>query len=472
MKFFGKSFFKKIIFLLIFIILLFFIFILSLEAFLRFKNFQNNQENLKRQNNYLSQQILDLGKKNIELCENMNEIKSYFLLGENQCIETEKKVSIEKELMLLIDVLLINEDEEIIKKIKAMNIKEENKENEKDDFEDLLTIKNLDDYLEEYNIKRENKELLITFYKEENKKIDIFWQKEESKIMVNLLEFNKIIALSGFTELIKDIKHNLNQKDKDNLLKELSNHQEGHTDEKNILLLGKNGGNTDTIILANINISNKKVTLISIPRDLWIDSVKINSFYARFGINFLIEKIEKITNKKISYYVLVDMSAFIEIIDEIGGIDYNFEKPLIDPSYKTDNGTLYFSKGMHHLNGKEALRVARSRNTTSDFHRSARQQKILFYAKNKLEKELSIKNIYKLSNIIMEKIETNITIKSAIDLYWISKNFDFRYDNVISTGNILNSKMTKTGSGKIYILLPEKNDWSLIPKYINKIINN
>ncbi len=252
---------------------------------------------------------------------------------------------------------------------------------------------------------------------------------------------------------------------------ELKNLSDDQLPRENIMILGRQGGNVDTIILASVDHTNEKITLISVPRDLWVDGRKINSYFAKFGMKYFIATLEKTLKQKISYYALIDIVAFPEMVNMLGGIDYTFTTPLIDPSYKTIDdgveGTLYFDTGTHHLNGIQALRVARTRKTSSDFARAERQQKILAILKEKASSSLSPDKILNLSKIVLKNLDTNITPSKALQLYSQSKNYTVRTGNVMSTGNIFNSTYHELENGtKAYIIEPRDGNWDLIPQYI------
>lgn len=218
----------------------------------------------------------------------------------------------------------------------------------------------------------------------------------------------------------------------------------------NLLLLGRHGANVDTIIFANINSASRRVTLVSLPRDLYVESEdltarKINSIYGDFGVREQVRWIEEVLGHKIHKYALVDMYVFRDLIDLIGGVDIVLEQDLVDPTYKTcDNGvcsTLYYEAGEHHLNGTQALRVARSRHTTSDYSRAARQQIIL---EGIQQKALSLGfgdagNLRAIVSTAVNALETNITVDEALRYYFRYQAFDLRRGAVISTGNILDN---------------------------------
>ena len=221
----------------------------------------------------------------------------------------------------------------------------------------------------------------------------------------------------------------------------------GHT---NFLVLGTGGENhdggdlTDTIIVASLDNENKLVTMISIPRDLYVKNEeitdsKINEIYfnakntyesSKEGLEYMQKKVEEIAGVPIHYWVKLDFKGFKEFIDALGGIDVYVEQAIYDPYYPKD-GTILFepfsiSEGQHHLDGETALKYARSRKTTSDFDRARRQQQIIYAVKEKaLQTEIifSQERITEILNSFSENIETNLKVKEILTLGSFASDF-------------------------------------------------
>ena len=214
-------------------------------------------------------------------------------------------------------------------------------------------------------------------------------------------------------------------------------------DQLNILLMGKHGSNVDTLIFAHIDSETERVVLISIPRDLYYQEKKINSIYGERGIAAQVDAVEDVVGYKIHHYALVDMYIFRDIVDELGGIDVTLEEDLIDPTYKVCDGdvcsTLYYAAGTHHVTGTEALRIARSRHTTSDYSRAERQQLILKGIQAKVRElgALDAGTLLNLVGVILGALETDISFSEAAQYYFDHKDYAIEGGNVISTGNVL-----------------------------------
>ncbi len=151
---------------------------------------------------------------------------------------------------------------------------------------------------------------------------------------------------------------------------------------------------SDTMILATLDPVTMKAGVLSIPRDLWVPipgytENRINT--AHFlgdsqkhpggGPTLAVETVAYNLGVQIDYYVRVNFSAFVEMVDLIGGIDIYVEETIDDPLYPDHNygyDPLHIDAGWHHFYGEEALKYARVRRTTGgDFDRARRQQQVI-----------------------------------------------------------------------------------------------
>ena len=279
-------------------------------------------------------------------------------------------------------------------------------------------------------------------------------------------------------------------------------------DRINILLLGMGGKNheggwlTDTIILASLQPSTKKAALISIPRDLAVPIEnkgwqKINSInaYAELeergsGGEAVSQALGDILNIPIDYYVRVDFAGFVNIINELGGIDVYVDNTLDDyrypiagredaEDYESRFQHLHIDKGWQHMDGELALKYARSRHALgvegSDFARARRQQKIIAAVKEKLLSRHTLLKPTTINNIINQlqnHIATNLKIWEIIKLWQMFK--DINKDNIInkvidsSPNGLLVDSISPEGA---YILTPRSGDFDEIQYFVNNIFS-
>src|SRR5688500_663965 len=172
----------------------------------------------------------------------------------------------------------------------------------------------------------------------------------------------------------------------------------------NFLLIGSDQRSgtsfrTDTMVIAILRPHEGQVSLISIPRDLWVsiaggENQRINTAYQRGismdhpggGPGLLKDTILYNLGIRIDHTAMVDFDGFRQIVDTLGGVDVPVSCPytdwrLIDPSYDPENENnwhLYTAgPGFVHMDGDLALWYARSRQKSSDFDRGRRQQEVL-----------------------------------------------------------------------------------------------
>lgn len=268
----------------------------------------------------------------------------------------------------------------------------------------------------------------------------------------------------------------------------------------NVLLLGVGGLNheggtlTDTIMLAGVNPSKEKVTLLSIPRDFYVDTkyggMRINSVYENIqaregsanGLNTLKEKVEEITDLEIPYYVKIDFKGLEEVVDALGGVPVYIEETINDPYYPKD-GTLgyspfYISKGAHILDGETALKYVRSRKTTSDYDRAERQQKLLFAIKEKALVSNILTSPSKLKDLyasFQNNVETNMSLREILALAdkgaSIKKEQFAKYvlhDDFTKQGGFLYPPMRESYGGA-FVLLPAGDNCDHLHRFIKYI---
>ena len=199
----------------------------------------------------------------------------------------------------------------------------------------------------------------------------------------------------------------------------------------NILLLGMDIGDpnqvdnvsikrTDTIMVLNYNPTNKKLNVVSIPRDTLINvndrNAKINAAYAIGGYPKIKSEAENLLNIKINYIVKIDYNAFREIVDAIGGIEMKIERNMI---YDDEGQNLHinFKAGETvTLDGKKAEEFFRWRKNNDgsgfangDLDRIENQQKFISKVVDKCTSPLILFRIPKIMSALGDNIETNMS---------------------------------------------------------------
>jgi LCP family protein required for cell wall assembly len=240
-----------------------------------------------------------------------------------------------------------------------------------------------------------------------------------------------------------------------------------------VLIIGQNSGLTDAMLIASINPDTKKISIFSVPRDLYHKGRKINELYNLYGLDKLKEALYQVTGVQIDYYVMFDFNSFIAVIDKLQGIDINVEKDIIDAQYPGPNFSytkVSFKKGDQQMDGQTALKYVRSRKSTTDFDRSLRQQQVVMSIKQKLLALNVLTDINTVTDIygaIKDHIKSDLGMFEAMALYENAHDYSVNSGNVISNKNFLYTTKSKTGQ---YILMPVNGSYSEIKKYVADLI--
>ncbi len=286
-----------------------------------------------------------------------------------------------------------------------------------------------------------------------------------------------------------------------NVVKEI----EGRT---NILILGKGGNGheapdlTDTILLLSLDRNSRKITIISLPRDIWISPLrtKLNSLYywgnkkeVGGGVILAKSSVEEILGQHVHYAVVLDFSGFKEIIDALGGIEVDVENSFTDekypipgkesdlcggdPEYKCRYETVSFKKGKQFMDGETALKFARSRNAEgdegTDFARQKRQQKIVEAIKDKiLDKNiiLSPRKLLQLKNVFFSAFETDITESEGVILARMIFDARNNTETFVIPENLLENPPKSSKYDNLYVFIPKRGNWSEVQNWVKCLL--
>jgi anionic cell wall polymer biosynthesis LytR-Cps2A-Psr (LCP) family protein len=124
----------------------------------------------------------------------------------------------------------------------------------------------------------------------------------------------------------------------------------------------------------------------------------------------------------VDYSIVIDFSGFQKIVDALGGIEIDVPESIVDTQYPTiydSYETFRISRGLQVLDGKTALKYARSRHSTNDFSRSVRQQLVIRAIRERVLSLGYLTNTTKISDtydIVSEHIDTDLSIDQMINL--------------------------------------------------------
>jgi LCP family protein required for cell wall assembly len=137
---------------------------------------------------------------------------------------------------------------------------------------------------------------------------------------------------------------------------------------------------TDTMMIVSVSGNHRQISMLSLPRDT-VDiplangltyTGKVNGIAGQYGYQGLVGAMKTLLAIDIDAYIKVDMDNFVQLVDTVGGVRVRNTEWLNDPYMN-----ISLSPGTYRLDGATALKYVRSRKTTSDYARAARQQQVL-----------------------------------------------------------------------------------------------
>jgi LCP family protein required for cell wall assembly len=147
----------------------------------------------------------------------------------------------------------------------------------------------------------------------------------------------------------------------------------------------KDAVHSDTIILARVDATHHRISLLSIPRDLYVPIAghgqdRINEAFTLGGAGLLIKTVREVFGVRIDHFVEVNFAGFRKLVDSVGGIYLPVDQRYLNTNVgtaATNYSNIDLQPGYQLLNGTDALEFARFRHSDSDFYRAARQQLFL-----------------------------------------------------------------------------------------------
>lgn len=198
--------------------------------------------------------------------------------------------------------------------------------------------------------------------------------------------------------------------------------------KRNIMVLGvdrRSGdtGRSDTLFVTMLDTSRNQAALLSVPRDTLVSILghgwdKVNHAYAYGGHDLSRKTLENFLGIQINNYVLVDFQGFIKLVDAIGGVDIDVEKPMqyADP-YDGENGlVINLQPGRQHMDGTTAIQYVRYRDEEGDIGRVARQQKFMKAVFAKLRSTSLLTRAPEIARTLYQSIETDLSVTDLASL--------------------------------------------------------
>ena len=178
-------------------------------------------------------------------------------------------------------------------------------------------------------------------------------------------------------------------------------------------------GLTDFMRAVRVDFQRQRVTALEFPRDLWVQipgmefNQKLNTAYAyagpEYGPSLLASTLHNNFGLNVDHYIVANMNVFAEVVDALGGLDMIIPQGGIDGRTTTDRSArLVFPEGPQHLNGEQALTLARLRNV-SVFARAENQNMVMCALRKKIESPEIVLRLPAIINSFMNNIQTDLT---------------------------------------------------------------
>jgi LCP family protein required for cell wall assembly len=292
-----------------------------------------------------------------------------------------------------------------------------------------------------------------------------------------------------------------------------------HGQQVNVLLLGMGGYEndapflTDSIMAVSIDPTSNRVMMASIPRDLVVHmnlqsnasriwTQKINAAYEVPYTNIICcvasqytgpngggyaaeHEVGKVTGLTFDHFIAIDFVAFRDMVNALGGVDVCLSTNLDDleyPNYNNGYMPIHFKAGCQHLNGEQALEIARSRHAiqpeqSSDFGRARRQQDIMEAIKKKATTVNGFAKAPALLAALQKNIHTDMSPTDMKAIYDWGKNLpDSSIVRVALTapsgsaeGNLLDSYDCGLGAGTSQLCADDPS-YDMIHRYLASVL--
>ena len=198
----------------------------------------------------------------------------------------------------------------------------------------------------------------------------------------------------------------------------------------NLLVLGfqVEEAATDTIILAHLDAGRHTATLVSIPRDTWVQIsghgfAKINAAYAYGGPRMSARVVANLMGGvPIDAIVALQPEGAAALVDAMGGLDVNVDEDM-DYDDSSQNLHIHLKKGEQHLTGSQVVAYVRFRHDpASDFGRVKRQQQVLKLMLNRLSEPQNWTKLPKILALARKEVNTTLNNRQLVSLLTIYRN--------------------------------------------------
>lgn len=238
---------------------------------------------------------------------------------------------------------------------------------------------------------------------------------------------------------------------------------------------------SDVNMLVAVNPTTKNILMVNTPRDYYVTLSGKNkkdklTHAGLYGVEESVETLSKLYDTDIDYYVRINFTSFVRIVDELGGIKVNVPLHFCEQNSKRSkapNDLICLNKGVQNLNGEQALALARHRKTlpTGDRGRGENQMLVLEAIINKAMSPKIISKYSSLIDALKGRISTNMTSNEIIKFAKKQvNNLDaWEYTALSAKGNDSSGICYATGAGRAYVMEQDETSVNEIKTALDRL---
>lgn len=231
---------------------------------------------------------------------------------------------------------------------------------------------------------------------------------------------------------------------------------------------------SDVNIIMTVNPQTRKILLTTTPRDYYVTIPNVSgeqrdklTHAGIYGVDASMNTLESLYGIDISYYARVNFTSLETIVDALGGVDVNSEVEFTAQGYS-------FTKGMNHMDGKQALAFSRERYSfqEGDNQRGKDQEAVLTAIINKATSPAILKSANEILASVSDCVETNMTQDEMAKFINMQLNDggSWNVESQAASGTGDTQACYSSGSQPLYVMWPDENVVTEVSNKINAVM--
>lgn len=216
---------------------------------------------------------------------------------------------------------------------------------------------------------------------------------------------------------------------------------------------------SDVNILAVVNRETKKILMLATPRDFYVDFAATGGSKDKlthagiYGVEQSMDALERLYDIEIDYYVRMNFTGFVDLIDALGGVDVYSEYDFTVQNVRS------YQKGWNHLSGIEALAFSRERYSFArgDYQRAANQMEVIRAVIQRAASPALLKNFRQTMDAVSGSFETNLPEKHLMELvkFQLLKKPKWQVETFTAQGTSSNEVTYSMPGQRLYVIFPD-----------------